>query len=88
MHADQKLREPLGATMTTELDLSIVVPVYNSAAMLDKLMARLTDTLSKLTVHYEIILVDDGSPDDSWAVMQALRKTYGAHLVAVQLMRN
>lgn len=88
MHVDQKLREPLGATMTTELDLSIVVPVYNSAAMLDKLMARLTDTLSKLTVHYEIILVDDGSPDDSWAVMQALRKTYGAHLVAVQLMRN
>jgi len=71
-----------------ELDLSIVVPVYNSAKTLGNLLERLTTVLASITQSYEIILVDDGSPDDSWAVIQTLRATYGEHLVAVQLMRN
>ena len=70
------------------LDLSIVIPVYNSASTLDQLLARLTQAIEPLTTSYEIILVDDGSRDDSWAVIQTLRDTYGAHLVTVQLMRN
>ena len=71
-----------------ELDLSIVVPVYNSAGTLGSLLERLTQTIEALTTRYEIILVDDGSRDDSWAVIQSLRVNYGDHLVAVQLMRN
>lgn len=71
-----------------ELDLSIVVPVYNSAGTLGSLLDRLSMVIGPITQSYEIVLVDDGSPDDSWTVIQALRETYGAHLVAVQLMRN
>ena len=71
-----------------ELDLSIVVPVYNSASTLAVLLDRLTKVVDPITQIYEIILVDDGSRDDSWAVIQSLRETYGTHLVAVQLMRN
>ena len=71
-----------------ELDLSIVVPVYNSASTLALLLERLTKVLEPITPRYEIILVDDGSRDDSWAVIQSLRTTYADHLVAVQLMRN
>ena len=71
-----------------ELDLSIVVPVYNSASTLAPLLERLTKVLELITHRYEIILVDDGSRDDSWAVIQTLRTTYPDHLVAVQLMRN
>lgn len=71
-----------------ELDLSIVVPVYNSAKTLGSLLERLTTVLASITHRYEIILVDDGSPDASWATIEALRATYGEHLVAVQLMRN
>lgn len=71
-----------------ELDLSIVIPVYNSASSLATLLARLTQTIETVTQSYEVILVDDGSRDDSWAVIQSLRATYGQHLVAVQLMRN
>ncbi|MDO8264605.1 MAG: glycosyltransferase family 2 protein [Gallionella sp.] len=71
-----------------ELDLSIVVPVYNSAGTLGSLLERLTQTIGALTQSYEIILVDDGSRDDSWKVIQSLRVSYGDHLVAVQLMRN
>jgi glycosyltransferase involved in cell wall biosynthesis len=71
-----------------EIDLSIVVPVYNSAGTLGNLLERLTQTIETITKNYEIILVDDGSRDDSWAVIQSLRLKYGDHMVTVQLMRN
>lgn len=75
-------------TPAPELELSVVVPVYNSAQTLDKLLVRLSAVLSPLTNRYEIILVDDGSRDDSWSTIEALRAQYGTHLVAAQLMRN
>lgn len=71
-----------------DLDLSIVIPVYNSAGTLGSLLDRLSKAMVPITQSYEIVLVDDGSHDDSWAVIQALRENYGDHLVAVQLMRN
>lgn len=70
------------------LDVSVVVPVYNSASTLPSLLERLSRVLGAITQRYEVILVDDGSRDDSWTVMQSLRATYGEHLVTVQLMRN
>lgn len=75
-------------TAAAELELSIVVPVYNSAGTLATLLDRLRQTLAPLTRSYEIILVDDGSRDGSWAAIQSLHAEHGAHLVAVQLMRN
>jgi undecaprenyl-phosphate 4-deoxy-4-formamido-L-arabinose transferase len=86
--SDGELQMAIVNDRVPELDLSIVVPVYNSAATLDKLLERLTQTLQALTQSYEFILVDDGSRDDSWVVIQSLRLTYGDHLVAIQLMRN
>jgi glycosyltransferase involved in cell wall biosynthesis len=71
-----------------ELAISIVIPVYNSARTLEQLHARLTAALGALGQSYEIILIDDGSRDDSWAGLEALRSIDPAHVVAVQLMRN
>jgi len=71
-----------------ELDLSIVVPVYNSGATIPHLLERLSRVLATNSQRYEIILVDDGSRDDSWSVIQSLLPQYRDHLVAVQLMRN
>jgi len=71
-----------------KLDLSIVIPVYNSAGTLGELMNRLTRVIVPITKKYEIILVDDGSLDDSWSVIKSLQPNYGHNLVAVQLMRN
>lgn len=85
---DVELRMPNISDKVPQLDLSVVVPVYNSATTLDKLLVRLTQTLQALTQSYEFILVDDGSHDDSWGVIQSLQLTYGDRLVAVQLMRN
>src|SRR5262249_11314078 len=56
-----------------ELELSVVVPVYRSAGTLPVLLLRLRAALVALGVPYEIILVDDGSPDDSWEVMRRLQ---------------
>ncbi len=70
------------------LDLSVVVPVYNSASTLEALLQRLESTLQPLGLKYEVVLVEDGSRDASWSIIQAMRERHGRHLVAVQLMRN
>jgi len=51
--------------------LSVVVPVYNEAASLPALRAALTAVLDKLDLDSEIVLVDDGSSDGSWAAIAA-----------------
>jgi dolichol-phosphate mannosyltransferase/undecaprenyl-phosphate 4-deoxy-4-formamido-L-arabinose transferase len=51
---------------------SVVVPVHNSAEMLAELCRRLDATFVSLAAGYEIVLVDDGSRDDSWRVMHDL----------------
>ena len=71
-----------------ELDLSIVIPVYNSEATLDLLHSRLGAVLGALGQSYEIILVDDGSPDASWSKLEQLCMLDPGHVLAVQLMRN
>ena len=71
-----------------ELDISVVIPVYNSQASIGQLMERLTAALDRLSDRYEIILVEDGSPDGSWSAIEAVRPRYAERLVAVQLMRN
>jgi glycosyltransferase involved in cell wall biosynthesis len=55
--------------------LSVVVPVYNEAESLPALRAALERVLGKLRVPYEIILVDDGSADETWKVLKAWHKS-------------
>ena len=85
---DGNLLQPRFDHQTTGVEISVVVPVYNSALILPQLLERLTKTIGSLTQHYEIILVDDGSRDESWRVMQSLRVSYEKSLIAIQLMRN
>ncbi len=70
------------------MDLSIVIPVYRSAATLQTLTKRLMAVLDGMGMRYEIIFVDDGSPDDSWEVLQRIHATFPELIVVVQLMRN
>jgi undecaprenyl-phosphate 4-deoxy-4-formamido-L-arabinose transferase len=76
------------AGSSTGLDLSVVVPVYRSAATLGLLMQRLTLVLNAQGLRYEIVLVDDGSPDDSWACLETLHQQYGDVMRPIRLMRN
>ncbi len=70
------------------LELSIVIPVFRSVGTLADLVRRLVTTLESMDVTYEIILVDDGSPDGSWPVLAELQRRHPDRLTAVQLMRN
>lgn len=70
------------------LELSIVVPVYNSAATLPELVRRISSVVAPITQAYEIVLVDDGSKDASWEMLQSLQAQHDEHLVTIQLMRN
>ena len=67
--------------------LSVVIPVYNAADCLQELYDRLTAVLEDISVSYEIILVDDASPDDSWNVMRELH-TRDPRVKIIQQMRN
>jgi dolichol-phosphate mannosyltransferase len=68
--------------------LSIVVPCYNEEACLGELHARLTRGAQEVAGDgYEIVFVNDGSRDGSWAMMQALAAA-DPHLVAINLSRN
>lgn len=46
--------------------ISVVSPVYKAEDIIDELVRRLINELSKITHDFEIILVEDGSPDKSW----------------------
>jgi len=67
--------------------LSIVLPVYNEAGSLPNLIPELTAVLGRLEIEYEIIAVDDGSTDDSLAVLHRLQ-VQEPHLRIVQFRRN
>lgn len=70
------------------MDLSVVIPVYRSSATLCSLFDRLCAVLDRLRMTYEIVFVDDGSPDDSWQVVCQLQAANPDRIVAIQLMRN
>ncbi len=50
----------------SEKFISVVSPVYKSEKIVDELVKRLSESLSKITENYEIILVEDGGGDKSW----------------------
>ncbi len=67
--------------------ISCVVPAYNEARTLASLVAEILATLVRLSAHVELIIVDDGSRDDTAAVMQMLCAAHH-QLVYLKLSRN
>lgn len=67
--------------------VSVVVPVFNEAEVLDLLYQRTVDTLDRCGEPFELVLVDDGSDDESWAGMLAL-SVRDPRVVLVRLSRN
>ena len=69
------------------MNISIVIPVYNSSETLPVLISRLETVLLQLAEAYEVLLVNDGSQDNSWDVIVQLSKKHdGVH--GINLMRN
>src|SRR6185295_14941783 len=67
--------------------ISIVVPAYNEERNLDVLYARLLGQLEKLRLHWELVIVDDGSPDGTWNTIMRLSER-DSRVRGVRLSRN
>jgi glycosyltransferase involved in cell wall biosynthesis len=74
-------------TTDPTLDISIVLPVYNEAGSLPGLIPEITAVMQRLDRSYEILAVDDGSSDDSVAVLRSLQEQE-RNLRIVQFRRN
>ena len=68
------------------MDISVVVPLFNEEESLQELMSWIDRVLNGR--DYEVVFVDDGSSDKSWAVLESLSSQYGAKLRAIKLSRN
>src|SRR5262245_51751457 len=69
------------------IDLSIVIPIRNEAPSLEELHRELVDVLGAWGGPYEIILIDDGSTDDSFAIMAKLQAR-DSRLRVIRYRRN
>jgi dolichol-phosphate mannosyltransferase len=66
--------------------LGVVVPVYRGESTLEELHRRLTAALAALTDDWQIVYVDDGSADGSWAVVEGFATA--PRVTALRLIRN
>ena len=73
--------------MINKCKFSIVSPIYKAEKIVPELVKRIVSNITKITNDYEIILVCDGSPDNSWLAIKnecALNK----HVIGINLSRN
>src|SRR6266850_2956359 len=80
----EKMMEAAGKLVGS---LSVIVPVYNSEVILPKLLDRSEPVLNALGCEHEVVLVNDGSGDQSWRVIQEICAGH-PRLTGINLMRN
>lgn len=66
---------------------SIVSPVYKAENIIEKLVDEIQKTMTIIGLTYEIILIDDRSPDNCWEIMQKISKQY-SNVKSIRLSRN
>jgi len=69
------------------MDISVVIPLYNEAESLPELNAWIDRVMKANNFSYEVIYVDDGSTDNSWEIIEELRKT-APNVCAIKFRRN
>jgi glycosyltransferase involved in cell wall biosynthesis len=71
----------------SKLDISVVVPLYNEEESLPELVQWIDRVAGNNNLSYEIILIDDGSTDKSWSVVETLKAQY-PHIKGLSFLRN
>lgn len=69
------------------MDLSIIIPLYNEEESLSELIGWIDRVLLKMNVSVEVIMVDDGSTDQSWSIICQLKNQY-AYIRGIRFRRN
>ena len=73
--------------MNKRLDISVVVPLYNEEESLQELVAWIDRVVTENSLSYEVIMIDDGSSDGSWAEVERLKEHYPA-IKGIRFARN
>src|SRR5690242_5488976 len=81
------MRQAINSRISSSPKLSIVIPVYRSESCLGELMSAITQALEAFDWEYEVILVNDFSPDRSWQTIESLCLKYPC-VLGVDLRRN
>jgi polyisoprenyl-phosphate glycosyltransferase len=69
-------------------NISIVVPVYNASASLSDLQAAIDKAMIQTPMSYKLILVDDGSEDNSWEVIKEIKSKNPEKVSAIRMTKN
>lgn len=69
------------------MDISVVVPLFNEEESLPELAAWIDKVMSGHNFNYEVVMVDDGSKDNSWQVIEGLQKT-NPNIKGIKFTRN
>jgi glycosyltransferase involved in cell wall biosynthesis len=77
----------INSTDNTKKSISVICTIYKGSLIIDRLISALVETLQQTPYSLEIILVDDYSPDDSWAKIEEACKKY-PFVKGVKLSRN
>ncbi|MBP5501258.1 MAG: glycosyltransferase family 2 protein [Bacteroidales bacterium] len=69
------------------MDISVIVPVYNEDESLPELREWITRVMNENNFSYEVIMVDDGSTDTSWEIIEKMSST-DSHIKGIKFRRN
>ncbi|MFB6355916.1 MAG: glycosyltransferase [bacterium] len=58
------------------VDLTVVVPVYNEEEILKKQLETMMDDLEEMEIKYELRVVENGSVDDTWEILEKVRRNH------------
>jgi len=73
--------------MGTDLDISIVIPMFNESGNIGPLISQITDVMANQDLEYEVLLIDDGSHDQTWLqVLEVARNI--KEVQGIKLSRN
>ncbi len=86
--SDDRSTQAPGAAASEQVQLSVVLPVFEEESTVGDLIPRLVDTLRTEANSFEIIAVDDGSGDGTLEVLRALRARYPDWLKVVRHLHN
>ena len=73
--------------MTRSIELTIIAPVFNGAVTIREYILRTVKTMKILSNPYQIILIDDGSRDNSLSIMRELQREY-PEIMIIKLTKN
>jgi undecaprenyl-phosphate 4-deoxy-4-formamido-L-arabinose transferase len=81
------MRSSIINDMNKQIEISIVIPVFNEASLIKELFSRLKAVCNKLSQSYEIVIVDDGSSDGSYEKLKQIQAKEST-LRIIKLTRN